>query len=160
MHRSRPLIVPFIVFSLVKFSILFLEVPTIRIFEKAICNRFYSVERDDSHKIRDGILWNGGSLGTDSECKLPAVQDLLADVTGWKMSFDAIPGISFFSSVVAEPRFFGIFLQSREADLCVPGLLTAISYGAIAEQRNRRQLLLLSCVGMFLALLWMVIVCM
>ena len=55
---------------------------------------------------------------------------------------------------------FRISFQSREADLCVPGLLTAISYGAIAEQRNRRQLLLLSCVGMFLALLWIVVICM
>jgi hypothetical protein len=93
-HRSRPFILLFIVFSLVKFSILFLEVPVIRIFEKAICNRFYSVERENGHDIRDGVLFDGSSLDTDSRCKIPAVQDLLANVTGWKMSFDAIPGIS------------------------------------------------------------------
>ena len=72
------------------------EVPTIKLFEQAICNRYYaeqSISRLATLDIDEGL------------CKIPAIQDELAILTGLKFSFDALPG-----------------------------LLTALYYGSIADR--------------------------
>ena len=72
------------------------EVPTIKLFEQAICNRYYaeqSIHRPAALDIGEG------------SCKIPAIQDELAILTGLKFTFDALPG-----------------------------LLTALYYGSIADR--------------------------
>lgn len=78
----------FILYFLVTFAIQLLEVPTVRLFEIAICDRYYRT-------TNDGAL--AGSLLKDideSSCKITAVQNELAEIAGWKISFDAVPGVS------------------------------------------------------------------
>lgn len=41
----------------------------------------------------------------------------------------------------------------------IPGLLTAIFYGFVAESYGRRKVLLLAITGVLLTLLWIVAVC-
>ena len=57
------------------------EVPAIRLFEFAICNRYY---------VSQGVLHEHIS---ESMCKIPVVQDELSIVTGWKFFFDNLPGL-------------------------------------------------------------------
>ena len=57
------------------------EVPTIKLFEQAICNRHYN--------IHDDFLFTSVD---ERRCKIPAVQDELAILTGLKFTFDALPG--------------------------------------------------------------------
>ena len=67
------------------------EVPTIKLFEQAICNRYYSGQSIPN--IDEGL------------CKIPTIQIELATLTGLKFTFDALPG-----------------------------LLTALYYGSIADR--------------------------
>lgn len=70
------------------------EVPTIKLFEQAICNRYYhSAHHRSTPDIDEGL------------CKIPAIQDELATLTGLKFTFDALPA-----------------------------LLTALYYGSIADR--------------------------
>lgn len=73
------------------------EVPTIKLFEQAICNRYYA---DQSVRLRLTALDIDEGL-----CKIPPIQDELANLTGLKFTFDALPG-----------------------------LLTALYYGSIADR--------------------------
>ena len=60
------------------------EVPTIKLFEQAICNRYYaeqSIHRPATLDVDEGL------------CKIPAIQDELAILTGLKFTFDALPGL-------------------------------------------------------------------
>jgi len=60
------------------------EVPMIKLFEQAICNRYY-----DTH----GNL-STPALGSINEhlCKIPPIQNELAGLVGLKFTFDALPG--------------------------------------------------------------------
>ena len=72
------------------------EVPTIKLFEQAICNRYYSeqsIHLRHTSEVDEGL------------CKVPPVQKELAALTGLKFTFDALPG-----------------------------LLTALYYGSIADR--------------------------
>lgn len=60
------------------------EVPTIKLFEQAICNRYYSnhsIHLRNTPDIHEGL------------CKIPAIQKELATLTGLKFTFDALPGL-------------------------------------------------------------------
>ena len=98
---------------LFNFSRYIVEVPLIRLFEIAICNRYFDVKAIE-----------------EKACKVPRIQDDLAIVVGWRFFFDAIPG-----------------------------LLTAIFYGRLADRNGRRIVLFLSCFGLLCSLVWMVVVC-
>ena len=89
---SKPLTLPFVATVLVSFATLLLEVPTVRLIESSICNRYYS--------SADNATYIAGEQVDESACKVPQVQSLLANLVGWKISFDAIPGIllQFFKS--------------------------------------------------------------
>lgn len=76
------------------------EVPTIKLFEQAICNRYYSEEAIHPRATPDI---------DERLCKVPAIQDELATLTGLKFTFDALPG-----------------------------LLTALYYGSIADRYDAR----------------------
>lgn len=64
------------------------EVPAIRLYEIAICNKYYR-----THDIDNG---NGAFIIAqdipERLCKVAPVQETLAAVVGWKFSFDALPG--------------------------------------------------------------------
>ena len=59
------------------------EVPLIKLLEQAICNRYYAI--DELVDAATGPISEG-------MCKIPAIQDELASIVGWKFSFDALPG--------------------------------------------------------------------
>lgn len=60
------------------------EVPMIKLFEQAICNRYYN-DHQDVH----GLF----SKASDERlCKIPAIQNELAGLVGLKFTFDALPG--------------------------------------------------------------------
>ena len=64
-----------------------IEVPTIKLFEQAICNRYYS--------SRDEVIPAAGQAIDERLCKIPPIQNELAALTGLKFTFDALPGQSF-----------------------------------------------------------------
>lgn len=71
---------PFSIYILFNFTTLLLEVPLVRLFELAICHRYF----------QDLAPPPGGF--DESACKVPAIQDSLGHLVGWKMFFDAVPG--------------------------------------------------------------------
>ena len=63
------------------FSKHMVEVPMIKLFEQAICDRYYAAHTGA-----------GVSPIREQYCKIPEVQNELASLTGWKFTFDALPG--------------------------------------------------------------------
>ena len=62
------------------------EVPTIKLFEQAICNRYYSDQNIYPRLTASNI--------DEGSCKIPAIQIELATLTGLKFTFDALPALS------------------------------------------------------------------
>lgn len=60
------------------------EVPMIKLFEQAICTRYYNEHRD-LHSLVSGA-------SEERLCKIPAIQNELAGLVGLKFTFDALPG--------------------------------------------------------------------
>jgi hypothetical protein len=108
--------------NLLSFATLILEVPTVRLFEKAVCNRYYRSHHQPGQFLPSDV--------TKSQCKVGPVQDTLANIIGWQLSFNAMAG-----------------------------LLTLVYYGRAAEERGRKLVLFLSAVGITLMLLVVVLIC-
>lgn len=73
-----------------------------------------------------------GSGNPDEEsCKEPAVQDMVNELFGWQLFFDGIPGF-----------------------------LMAMYYGAMADEKGRKPVLMLSLVGQALGAAWILLICM
>ena len=87
---KSPLILPFALYLSVSFATQLLEIPLLRLFENALCNRHYRFMGDDSLSLYNNV--------DEILCKVSAVQDQLSDLVGWKICFDAIPGIYAFTS--------------------------------------------------------------
>ena len=69
--------------------------------------------------------------GPDEEsCKDPAVQDMVNELFGWQLFFDGIPG-----------------------------LVMAMYYGAMADEKGRKPVLMLSLVGQALGAAWILLIC-
>ena len=102
------------------------EVPLIRLFEQAICNRYFALHEN---VISDVAIPNLGNID-ESRCKIQAVQDQVAELLGLKFTFDALPG-----------------------------LITALYYGSVADRFGRRLVLALCCTGTACSLLWILFVC-
>ena len=81
-HQSTPILCcTFLLFFLISFARHIVEVPTIRLFELAACHQYYSrVEGAVGH---DRVI-------DDRICKVPAVQNELSTLTGWKFGLDAV----------------------------------------------------------------------
>ena len=109
----------FILQFLVSFAKHVVEVPIVRLFENAICDRYYASHGD---AVSDPV--------SRRSCKLPAIQDQLAFITGLRFGFDA----------------FG-------------GVVSAIYYGGLADRLGRRLVLILFCIGTLLSQVWIVLVC-
>lgn len=74
----------------------------------------------------------GGPSGPDEEsCKDPAVQDMVNELFGWQLFFDGIPG-----------------------------LVMALYYGAMADEKGRKPVLMLSLIGQGLGAAWILLICM
>ncbi len=73
----------FILQFLISFAKHVVEVPIVRLFENAICDRYYASHGD---AVSDPV--NGRS------CKLPPIQDQLAFITGLRFGFDAFGGVA------------------------------------------------------------------
>ena len=61
------------------------EVPTIKLFEQAVCNRYYKSAEHDSP-------FEGPSV-EERHCKIPPIQNELTELTGLKFTFDALPAL-------------------------------------------------------------------
>lgn len=101
-----------------------IEVPIIKLFEQAICNRYYAAAHSQAG------LGLALSDVDESHCKIPAIQTELAALVGLKFTFDALPG-----------------------------LVTALYWGSIADRFGRRLVLALCCIGTLCSLLWILFVC-
>ncbi|KEY64049.1 Sat21 [Stachybotrys chartarum IBT 7711] len=66
----------------------------------------------------------------EAACKTPPVQEHVSLVVGWKMTFDSIPG-----------------------------LMSILYFGTLADKSGHRAILRLCCVGYLLAILWVLITC-
>lgn len=73
----------------------------------------------------------GPSVPDEEVCKDPAVQDMVNELFGWQLFFDGIPG-----------------------------LFMAMYYGAIADEKGRKPVLMLSLVGQALGAAWILFICM
>lgn len=98
------------------------EVPSIKLFEQAICNRYYNRHEE--------LTLSSGQPVDEHLCKIPAIQNELANLVGLKFTFDALPA-----------------------------LLTALYYGSIADRFGRRLVLALCCAGTLGSLLWILLIC-
>lgn len=116
------LLCTFALYFLASFAKHVIEVPFIALLERTICTQYYRHNGNPTAHDRQEFA---GRL-----CKVVPVQDKLATVTGWKFSFDA-----------------------------VPGLLTAILYGSFADKFGRKPVLFLFSTGMMTSLIWIVLVC-
>ena len=87
---KSPLVLPFTLYLSVSFATQLLEIPLLRLFENAICNRHYRFFSDNLVSVFTNI--------DETLCKIPAVQDQLSIVVGWKLCFDAIRGIYTFTT--------------------------------------------------------------
>jgi hypothetical protein len=68
-------------YFLFRFAYYLLEVPTVGMIEYAVC-----------HQQLDHV--NSMSTALDeAACRTPPVQEQVARIVGWKMSFDAVPGV-------------------------------------------------------------------
>jgi MFS family permease len=101
------------------FSNYMLVIPALRLYENAICRQYY-------HK-RDGKWYPDIDEG---QCKIPEIQSSLATLIGWKIAFDA-----------------------------VPGLLTAVWYGNLADRYGRKPVLIAAMLGEFTSWVWIFLVC-
>ena len=74
-----PLVGTYFLYVAGSFASLLLNIPLMRLFERSICNRHYqaSVPKKDVD---------------ESLCKVAPVQDELAAVLGWQLSFNALAG--------------------------------------------------------------------
>jgi len=79
---------PYLLYFLFRFAQFLLEVPTVRMIEYAAC-----------HQQLNQIQNSASPMLTDLDetaCKTPAVQEQVARMVGWKMSFDSVPGALSF----------------------------------------------------------------
>lgn len=70
---------------LISFAKHIVEVPTIRLFEIAICNRYYRDRRGFQRPLQSF------SQIDEEKCKIPHIQNDLSSLVGWRFSFDALP---------------------------------------------------------------------
>lgn len=136
----------FVLFLINQFCSILIEVPRVRLFERVICDRYYS---DHDDRLLAATRLQVRDSGSKEElCKLPEIQSELATVIGIKTALDAIPGFSSFSFA----------LESIKAEI-FPGLLTASYYGSLADRIGRTPVALLCVVGELLALLSTIAIC-
>ena len=85
MIKHRTLWVPYILCLLFRFAQFLLEVPTVRMIEYAVCYQQLNHVGLGAAPIAPDDL-------NEKACKVAVVQEQVARIIGWKLSFDAAPG--------------------------------------------------------------------
>ena len=80
--KISPFFVLYSLYLLFRFAQFLLEVPTVRMIEYAVC-----------HQRLNGVALFGLD---EAACKASNIQEEVARIVGWKLSFDAIPGMCKF----------------------------------------------------------------
>lgn len=70
------------------FGVTVIAAPKVRMFESIICNSYYR-SRDNS--ILPDTVYERNGISED-QCKIQPVQSALANIIGWQVLFDGIPG--------------------------------------------------------------------
>ena len=76
--------IPYSVYLLYRFAHFLLEVPTVRMIELSICYRHFQSVRPNATLVVSGF--------DEMDCKTAVIQQQVALIVGWKLSFDALPG--------------------------------------------------------------------
>ena len=84
MTKHFPIWIPYILYLLFRFAHFLLEVPTVRMIEHAVCHQQLNRVGLDAASMLPEL--------NEKACKTAAVQEQVARIVGWKMSFDAAPG--------------------------------------------------------------------
>lgn len=97
----------FSVFALLllgNFSYFLLEVPMVRLIERGVCREYHASHPGATSR----------SLGDidESLCKLAPIQNVLASIMGWKISFDAVPGMT--TPLLSWPRSCRRLISMRQ----------------------------------------------
>jgi MFS family permease len=120
----RPLALMFL-FTLVSDVGYFMSIaPQTRLFEDLVCRKYYAG--------RSTTLFLHAPDGRPDEalCKIPAVQDVVAELFGMQIFFDGIVGV-----------LFGIY------------------FGVLADRIGRRAILTISAIGVLLSSAWTLFIC-
>ena len=75
-----------LLYFLVKMYDMVLVAPLTALFEQALCRAY--------HKMHDPSLIAPGGSVHESLCKLDEIQAELANIRGWMLAFDALPGMN------------------------------------------------------------------
>ncbi|EAA29517.1 MFS general substrate transporter [Neurospora crassa] len=136
-----PIILIQLMIFLSAMSVVISFAPRTRLFEDIICKKYYAIHNGTiDHSI---ITTSAGTLlsmttnldlsqaqtPSESQCKIAPVQDALAELFGWQIFFDGIPG-----------------------------LLLAMYYGVLADKKGRSPVLFRSLLGQVLAAGWVLYV--
>jgi len=89
----------YILYLLFRFAHFLLEVPTMRMIEYAACHQQH-------HRLGSDAISMLAELD-EAACKTATVQEQVTRVVGWKMSFDAIPGV--YPSTVPHKSLTGLW---------------------------------------------------
>jgi hypothetical protein len=74
----------YVMFFLFRFALALLDVPKVRLIERAVCEQYYRKHPPTGDALLKGI--------PENQCKLLPIQVEVATVTGWRLSLDAVPG--------------------------------------------------------------------
>lgn len=130
-----PIILIQLMIFLSAMSVVISFAPRTRLFEDIICRKYYAIHNGttDSGITSAGTLLSmttnldlsQAQAPSESQCKIAPVQDALAELFGWQIFFDGIPG-----------------------------LLLAMYYGVLADKKGRSPVLFRSLLGQVLAAGW------
>lgn len=143
MIKKYPLCILYILYCLFRFAQLLTEVPTVRMIEHAVCHQQLDRMGLDMASLVPGL--------DEKACKVANVQEQVARIVGWRLSFDAVPGVC---CAFVESRILLTRLRRWQA-----GFTMAFYFGRLADECGHRLVLSLCCVGYLLALLWILITC-
>lgn len=132
--RVPPIVWVCLLMGLLEFEVGVQVVPTLRLYESAICYQHYNQTVDES------------------KCKIDSIQQKLAWVRGWQGLFDALPSMSVVYSSLA-------MFTSSCAYKCSKALLLSLPFGYLADKKGRRFVLFISEVGEICCLGWILMTC-
>jgi len=74
------------IFFLFRFALALLDVPKVRLIERGACEQYYR-----SHSLLFKVPY---AIIPETQCKLSPIQAEVSFVTGWRLSLNALPGLS------------------------------------------------------------------
>ena len=83
-HGSSVLLSLYLIFFLFRFALVLLDVPKVRLIEQVVCQQYFQAHPPLNIDVT-GLI-------PETQCKLLPIQKEVATITGWRLSFDALPG--------------------------------------------------------------------